>query len=368
MNGDKSVMLAAGGTGGHLFPAYALAECLNRRGIAVDLVTDTRGDRYGTGFPARKVYQVPSATAGSNPFKAAFAAIQLSRGIAAARKLMAEVNPGAVIGFGGYPTFPPLIAAHMRAIPTAVHEQNAILGRANKMLASRVSAIATSFAETKLVEGPLLAKAHNTGNPVRAVVLAAASKLYWRPEPGQPIRLLVFGGSQGARFFSDAMPPALALLPEATRARLQVTQQARPEDVLRVKQSYQASGVASDVAPFFADLPQRMADSHLVIGRAGASTIAELTVIGRPSILVPLPHSLDNDQLHNATRLAESGGAWCIPQADLSIERLAAEIETLLSRPAMLANAAAVAKSMGQPQAVEKLADLAVQLISGALN
>lgn len=369
MNRDKSVMLAAGGTGGHLFPAYALAEALGRRGIAVDLVTDTRGDRYGTGFPARKVYQVPSATAGSNPIKAAFAAIQLSRGISAARKLMGEVNPGAVIGFGGYPTFPPLIAAHMKGIPTAVHEQNAILGRANRMLASRVNVIATSFAETRLVEGPLVAKARVTGNPVRAVVIAAAaSRPYWRPEPGQPIRLLVFGGSQGARFFSDTVPPALALLPDPIRMRLQVTQQARPEDVLRVKQAYQASGIASDVQPFFADLPQRMADSHLVIGRAGASTIAELTVIGRPSILVPLPHSLDNDQLHNATQLAESGGAWCIPQGDLSIERLAAELEALMSRPAMLANAATAAKSIGEPNAVEKLADLAVQLINGTVT
>jgi len=367
MGGDKSVMLAAGGTGGHLYPAYALAEALAKRRIAVDLVTDTRGDRYGTGFPARKIYQVPSATAGSNPVKAAYAAIQLSRGVAAAHKMLGEVKPAAVIGFGGYPTFPPLLAAKLRGIPTAVHEQNAVLGRANRMLASRVNAIATSFTETKLIDGALVSKAHLTGNPVRAIVIDAARRNYWRPEPGQPVRLTVFGGSQGARFFSDTVPPALALLPPAQRIRLQVTQQARAEDVIRVKAAYAESAIACEVAPFFADLPARIAESHLVIGRAGASTIAELTVIGRPAILVPLPHSLDNDQLHNASRVAESGGAWCIQQSDLTAERLAAEIEMLLSRPAMLANAAAAAKALGQPQAVEKLADLAVALIEGRL-
>lgn len=367
MNGDGSVMLAAGGTGGHLFPAFALAETLGRRGIIVDLVTDTRGDRYGTGFPARKVYQVPAAT-GGNALKAAFAAIQMSRGVAAAHKLLGEVVPSVVIGFGGYPTFPPLVAAKLRGIPTAVHEQNAVLGRANRMLASRVDAIATSFATTKRIEGALLAKAHHTGNPVRAIVIAAAAHLYWRPEPGQPVHLLVFGGSQGARFFSDAVPPALALLPDGMRARLRLTQQARPEDITRVATAYRTSGIAADVAPFFPDLPERMARSHLVIGRAGASTIAELSVIGRPSILVPLPHSIDNDQLYNATRLAESGAAWCIEQADVSAARLAAEIETLISRPAMLANAAAAAKSEGRPQAVEALADLAVALMNGTLK
>ena len=364
MIGDGSVMLAAGGTGGHLFPAFALAETLAQRGIAVDLVTDTRASRYGTGFPARNVYQVPAGTGGS-AIKAAIAAVQLSRGVAIAHKMLGVVRPSVVIGFGGYPTFPPLLAAKLRAIPTAVHEQNAILGRANRMLASRVDAIATSFATTKLLDGPLLAKAHHTGNPVRAIVVAASARHYWRPEPGQPFNLLVFGGSQGARFFSESIPPALAMLPEAIRSHLRVTQQARPEDIPRVTSSYASSGIAANVAAFFPDLPDRMAQSHLVIGRAGASTIAELTIIGRPAILVPLPHSLDNDQLHNATKLAESGAAWCIEQGGASPERLATEIEALISRPAMLHNAAAAAKSLGQPDAVEKLADLTISLMKG---
>ncbi len=365
MNGQASVMLAAGGTGGHLFPAFALAEALGRRGIPVDLVTDTRGDRYGTGFPARNVYQVPSGT-GGNALKAALAAIQLSRGLAVAHKLLGEVRPSLVLGFGGYPTFPPLMAAKLRNIPTAIHEQNAILGRANRMLSSRVDAIATSFAATSGIEGPLLAKAHHTGNPVRSVVIEAAQRHYWRPEPSQPVNLLVFGGSQGARFFSDVVPVALSLLPPSMRDRLSVTQQAREEDLARVKAAYASKGIRAEVASFFKDLPFRMAGSHLVIGRAGASTVAELTVIGRPSILVPLPHSLDNDQLHNARRLAESGGAWCIEQKDLSADRLAAEVEMLIARPAMLANAATAAKAQGRPDAVERLADLAVALMAGA--
>lgn len=366
MSGQASVMLAAGGTGGHLFPAFALAEALGRRSIPVDLVTDTRGDRYGTGFPARNVYQVPSATGGT-ALKAAYAAIQLSRGIAAAHKVLGEVRPSVVLGFGGYPTFPPLLAARLRGIPTVVHEQNAVLGRANKMLASRVDAIATSFANTRYLDGPLLAKATHTGNPVRAIVLEAARRNhYWRPELSQPVHLLVFGGSQGARFFSETVPPALAALPQSMRDRLRVTQQARAEDIDAVTKAYAVSGIASDVAAFFQDLPNRIAGSHLVIGRAGASTIAELTVIGRPSILVPLPHSLDGDQLHNAQRLAESGGAWCIEQKDLSSDRLAAEIENLISRPGMLATAATAAKAQGRPDAVERLADLVVGLMAKA--
>jgi UDP-N-acetylglucosamine--N-acetylmuramyl-(pentapeptide) pyrophosphoryl-undecaprenol N-acetylglucosamine transferase len=366
MSGDASVMLAAGGTGGHLFPAFALAEALGRRGIAVDLVTDTRGDRYGTGFPARSVYQVPSATTGGkNPFGAAYAAVQLSRGVAAAHKMLGEVRPSAVIGFGGYPTFPPLLAAKLKGIPTAVHEQNAILGRANRMLSGRVNTIATSFAATHGLDGVLASKVRHTGNPVRSVVIQAAARHYWRPEPSQPVQLLVFGGSQGARYFSDTLPVALALVPEGVRARIRVTQQARQEDVARVQAAYQTSGIAAEVAPFFKDLPQRMAANHLVIARAGASTIAELTVIGRPSILVPLPHSLDNDQLHNARRLAESGAAWCIEQKDLTAERLAREIAMLIEHPAMLAGAASAAKSLGRPDAVERLADVVVELMAG---
>lgn len=359
-------MLAAGGTGGHLFPAFALAEELGRRGWAVDLVTDMRGDRYGTGFPARAVYQVPSATlASKSPAAIAKTGLTLARGVMAALKLMRQVRPDVVVGFGGYPTFPPLLAARQQGIPTMLHEQNAVLGRANKMLAGRVDRIATSFETTRFLDGPLTAKARFTGNPVRNVVIAAAVTPYPALEAAGPFHILVFGGSQGARYFSDAVPPALSLLPAGLKTRLNVVQQAREEDVDRVTAAYAEAGIAAEVAPFFKDLPRRMAASHLVVARAGASSVAELTVIGRPSILVPLPHSLDNDQLQNATRLAESGGAWCIEQKDLGPERLAGEIARLMQNGAVLSTAADCAKRQGRPDAVLLLAAL-VEELAGA--
>lgn len=358
-------MLAAGGTGGHLFPAFALAEELQRRGFAVDLVTDMRGDRYGTGFPARKVYQIPSATlAGKNPVAAAKTAVTLARGVKAALKVMNEARPGAIVGFGGYPSFPPLIAAGLKGIPSALHEQNAVLGRANRMLARRVTAIATSFKTVKLLEGAAAAKAVFTGNPVRDAVVQAAAVPYRGSGYGESFRLLVFGGSQGARYFSEVVPPALAMLPDQLKARLDVVQQCREEDLASVRGLYAQAGIRADLATFFRDLPERMAASHLVIGRAGASSVAELAVMGRPSILVPLPHALDNDQLNNARQLAESGAAWCIEQKDLSPERLAADLMHLMAEPGVLVAAAAAAKLQGKPDAVGQLANLVESLIA----
>ena len=363
-NETKSVLLAAGGTGGHLFPAQALAEELARRGITVDLATDMRGDRYGTGFPARTVYRLPSATLGSkSPVAAARTAMLLGRGLFAAYKILGRLKPGVVVGFGGYPTFAPIKAAQVRGIPTLLHEQNAVLGRANRMLAKGVSGIATSFAQTKYLSPDLATKAHLTGNPVRSAVTAAAQRAYRAPESGGRLALLVFGGSQGARFFSEAVPPALALLPAEMRNRLDVVQQARAEDAEAVKAAYAANGITAEVSHFFADLPERMANAQLVIARSGASTVAELTVIGRPSILVPLPHAIDNDQLQNAGRLAESGAAWCIEQKDLSSQRLAQDIARLLGDPGLLTGAADAAKQLGRPDAVGRLADLTEELI-----
>ncbi len=352
-------MLAAGGTGGHLFPAFALAEELKRRGIAVDLITDMRGDRYGTGFPARQVYQIPAATlAGRSPLAAARTGVILARGVKAALDIFGSVKPSAVVGFGGYPTFPPLIAARWKRIPSALHEQNAVLGRANRMLAKRVTAVATSFEVTKLLDGPLKAKVRFTGNPVRDAVIDWAARPYRPSAAGETFNLLVFGGSQGARYFSDAVPPALAALPAEFKARLNVTQQCREEDLQRTRDAYSQAGITCEVAPFFKALPEIMANAQLVIARAGASSVAELTVLGRPSILVPLPHALDNDQLQNATRLAESGGGWCIEQKDLDPERLSGEIARLMASPDALAGAAAAAKAQGRPDAVIRLADL----------
>jgi len=366
MSGDQSIMLAAGGTGGHLFPAFALAEELKRRGVAVDLMTDMRGDRYGAGFPARAIYQVPSATLASRaPGDIAHTTIALARGTKAAFAILKHVKPSAVIGFGGYPTLPPLFAACLRGIPTAVHEQNAVLGRANKLLATRVTAIATSFEKTKYLDGRLAEKAVLTGNPVRQAVIDAAARGYEAPTADGVVRILIFGGSQGARFFAESVPLALFALSDGVRQRLRVVQQAREEDVERVREAYVDAGISVEVAPFFTDLPARMAAAHLVIGRAGASTVAELTVIGRPSILVPLPHAIDNDQLNNARRLAESGGGWCIEQRNLSPERLADELEKLLRVPDTLAVAAKAAKTAGRADAVRRLADFVLALAAG---
>jgi len=359
-------MLAAGGTGGHLFPAFALAEELKRRDIVVDLMTDMRGDRYGGGFPARDVYQVPSATLASrSPGEIAKTMLALARGTKAAFGILGRVKPAAVIGFGGYPTYPPLVAARLRGIPTAIHEQNAVLGRANKLLARQVTAIATSFERTKFIDDKLTEKVVLTGNPVRQAVMDEAVRPYEAPTVDGVIRLLIFGGSQGARFFSDTVPLALFALPDDIRSRLRVVQQAREEDIERVSDAYSEANISAEIAPFFTDLPARMAAAHLVIGRAGASTVAELTVMGRPSILVPLPHALDNDQLNNARRLAESGGAWCIEQRNLSPERLADELERLLPVPDALAAAAQAAKTAGRPDAVRNLADFTLALAEG---
>lgn len=363
MKDGKTILLAAGGTGGHLFPAFALAEELGKRSYAVDLATDMRGDRYGTSFPARTVYRIRSATLrGKSPLAVAITGLALARGTWAARKILRDVKPAVVVGFGGYPTFPPLLAAKAAGVPAVLHEQNAVLGRANKMLAHHVQRIAISFPETKFLKAEWADKVRVVGNPVRALVLAAAAHDYPELRPDGPFRIVVFGGSQGARMLSDRVPEAVAGLPEALKARLHVIQQAREEDVQRVREAYERAGISAEIAHFFADLPDKISRAHLVVARSGASTVAELTVIGRPAILVPLPGSLDNDQLLNATQLAESGAAWCIEQKDFSIQRLSGELERLASAPETLNAAARAARRLARPQAVADLADVVEEL------
>ena len=359
----RLILLAAGGTGGHLFPAAALAQELARRGYDVELATDMRAEKYGVEFPAHAIHRIPSATLTSrNPVAVAVTFWRLGMGFLGARRLLQEIQPSAVIGFGGYPTLPPIIAASTLKIPTAIHEQNAIMGRANRLLARFVDKIALSFKATKLLRPDAEAKARVTGIPVRDAVLAYRNSAYSPPAPGQRLLLLVFGGSQGAHFFSEALPPALKLLPAEMRQHLTIVQQAREEDVNELREAYKKAGIAAHLAPFFRDLPERIAQTHLVIARAGASTVAELMAIGRPCLLVPLPHALDNDQLENATRLQEGGGGWCIRQSELSPERLAKELERLFSSPEVLAKAAEKAKAMAETRAVAKLGDLAEQL------
>ena len=360
---ERPILLAAGGTGGHLFPAAALAQELNRRGIAVELATDERAEKYGVEFPARAVHRIPSATlAGRSPLALARTFTRLGIGYFGALALLRRVNPRAVIGFGGYPTLPPIIAARTLGIPTAIHEQNAVMGRANRLLSRFADRIVVSFSPTKLLDEKSRAKARLTGTPVRDAVLAVRDVPYLPPEPAGRLLLLVFGGSQGAHFFSELMPAALSKLPQDVRTRLTLVQQAREEDLPALRAAFAESGIAAHLAAFFRDLPERVAVAHLVIARSGASTVAELMAIGRPALLVPLPHALDNDQLENATRLEQGGGGWCIRQGDLTPERLAAELERLFASPALLADAAAKAKAMGERGAVTKLADLAEEL------
>lgn len=359
----RVIMIAAGGTGGHLFPAFALSEELGRRGYIVDLVTDMRGDKYGTGFPVRNVHQVPSATLrGRNPWAAAQMAFTLLRGVLRSRALLREVKPSVVIGFGGYPTVPPLIAARLAGIPLAIHEQNAVMGRANRLLARFATTIGLTFQKTKYLTADGQEKARLVGTPVRDAVLTAAKIAYDEPAANGALRLLVFGGSQGAKVFSDVVPDALAGLPSKLKARLKLVQQVREEDLERVRPAYERAGIDAELGTFFSDLPKRMAASHLVVARAGASTVAELSVLGRPAILVPLPHALDNDQLENATRVQDVGGAWCIEQSGFTSERLCSEITRLAKFPEILTRAANSARSFGEPGAVVKLAELVEEL------
>lgn len=355
---SKTVLLTAGGSGGHLFPAQALADELIRRGWTVELATDERADRYGSDFPARKVHIIASETLrGRNPVALARTAVRLLRGTFEARKVIRALKPDVVAGFGGYPTFPPMFAARLTGTPSILHEANGVMGRANRLLAKGVTAIATSVPMDDLPRD-YTAKLVETGNPVRDAVLNASEVFYTPPDTYGPLRLLVFGGSQGARFFSDLLPPALEKLAPEIRARLNVVQQCRPEDMERVQAAYDALGVQAECAPFFQDMPQRMAQAQLVICRSGASSISELSMLGRPSILVPLPGALDQDQAVNARVVEKAGGAWPIRQADLDPDRLADELTRLMTTPQLLIDAAKKVRGLARPDAVKRLADL----------
>jgi len=355
----RLALLAAGGTGGHLFPAQALAEELKRRGWRVHLATDARGGRYRDSFPAEAVHVLPAATiAARNPVALAATAWTLMTGFCAAWALIGRIGPSVAVGFGGYPTVPPILAAWARRVATCVHEQNAIMGRANRLLKRFATAIALGFADTRPIARRDRKKVRHTGVPVRAAVVAAAAKPYRKPDPNGAFRLLVFGGSQGARIFADVVPAAVAGLSGPRRKRLQIVQQARAEDIERVSQAYANLGVKAEVAAFFADLPARIAAAHLVISRSGASTATEITVIGRPAILVPLPGAIDDDQLMNATALQRHKAAWLMPQSAFTSDRLAHELERLMGDPDELQKVAAAARSLGRPDAVARLADL----------
>jgi UDP-N-acetylglucosamine--N-acetylmuramyl-(pentapeptide) pyrophosphoryl-undecaprenol N-acetylglucosamine transferase len=363
----RPVVIAAGGTGGHLFPAEALAAELVARGERIALMTDARSAAYESpafGGAERFVLK-GSGLAGRGARAAARGALALTAGTLEARRILARLNAAAVVGFGGYPSVPPILAA--RTLPraarpvTALHEQNAVLGRANRLLAPGADLLALSAAETARV--PPSARVAVVGNPVRPALAALAGQPYVPPAEDGVIRLLVLGGSLGARIFADVVPGAVAALPDGLRGRLVVTQQTRAEDLPRVETAYREAGVPADLSPFFGDIATRLAVSHLVVARAGASTVAELGCAGRPSVLVPLPHAIDDHQTANARSLASIGAAWLMPQPAFTADALSRHLAAVLSNPPVLARAAAAAAKEARPDAARRLADLVQSLM-----
>ena len=359
----RHFVLAAGGTGGHMVPAAALAAELTRRGHRVALVSDARGVRFPGLFDGIQTHVIPAGRFQvGRPQGWAAAVRDMLRGRAMARELYRTFRPAAVVGFGGYPAFPALLAAFAEDIPTAVHEQNAVLGRVNRLVARRVDAIATSYAKTQRLAAAHDGKTRLVGNPVREAVLALRSRPFPLLEEDGIFRVLVTGGSQGASILSKVVPDGLAMLPVAFRRRLQVTHQARIEDIDAVRAKYAEHQIAADLATYLPDMPEQLAWAHVVIARAGASTIAELTAAGRPAILVPLPGATDDHQTANAREISGAGGARTIAQAEFTPVELAKQMQRLGLDPAALENAAARARSVGRPKAVADLADLVESL------
>ncbi|WP_210432628.1 undecaprenyldiphospho-muramoylpentapeptide beta-N-acetylglucosaminyltransferase [Iodidimonas gelatinilytica] len=358
------VMIAAGGTGGHMMPAYALSLELQDRGHITHLVTDKRGAAVPGPLADQPVHILDSGRMTGGLWVRARALARIVRNIRVARRLLREERPNAVIGFGGYPALPTLLAARSLKIPICLHEQNAVLGRVNRLMAPMAEAIGLSYPDTEKLSRGMRARTVLTGNPVRNEVAALAAKPYPALDEDHMLRLLVVGGSLGARVLSDVVPDALALLPPHLKNRLQVTQQCREEDLEKVRARYKDAGIAAELASFIADMPERLMWTHLAIARAGATTLAELMCGGRPSILVPLPIATDDHQTKNARHLADQGGGWLIPETDFTPQTLAKRLQRLALEPERLRVAARRAHQLGRPQAAETLADLVEEIAS----
>ncbi|WP_413877265.1 UDP-N-acetylglucosamine--N-acetylmuramyl-(pentapeptide) pyrophosphoryl-undecaprenol N-acetylglucosamine transferase [Albidovulum sp.] len=358
------LLIAAGGTGGHMFPAQALAEAMVAKGWRVTLSTDARGARYTGGFPEDvTVEQVASATFARGGIAAkALAPFRIAGGVAGAWLAMRRDRPAVVVGFGGYPSIPALGAAVMLKIPRMIHEQNGVLGRVNRIFAPRVQAIACGTWPTDLPDG---VEGHHTGNPVRAAVLERAGAPYI-PPGDYPMSLLVIGGSQGARILSDVVPAALALLPEALRANLRVAHQARPEDIERVTAAYAGAGLRAEVRPFFDDIPRRLSEAQLVVSRSGASSVADISVIGRPAILVPFAAAANDHQTANARGLVAAGGAILIPESRLDPATLSGHVAAILDQPGAAIGMAHAALAHGVPDATDRLVQMVEALAQNA--
>ncbi len=359
------IVLAAGGTGGHMFPAEALAGELVGRGMKVALVTDRRGQAFNSRLPGVALHRIRAGRPGTGLASRVLALCEIALGLLAARRILRALAPAAAVGFGGYPSVPTMMAASRLGVPTVIHEQNARLGRANRWLVPRMKRIATSFAQVDGLTGTTRERIVETGNPVRPAVAAERGVPYVAPTDG-PISLLIIGGSQGARILGTVVPAALALLPSGLKARLAVAQQARPEDLEAVKHTHETNGIHAEVASFFADVPARMRRAHLVISRSGASSVAELCVIGRPAILVPYRYAADDHQTANAEALAAVGAGWTMSEPNFTPETLAQRLVTLFAQPQSLAAAAAAAQRLGRPDAARRLADLVLETAGGA--
>ena len=357
----RPVVLAAGGTGGHMFPADSLARVLANRGVRVILITDGRGQAFSGELKDIPVYRVRSAAPVGGVVRKARAALDLFLGYGEARATLRALKPAVVVGFGGYPSVPTVFAATRLRLPVVLHEQNAVLGRANRLFAKRAAAIATAFPALQRLSGADPDRVVLTGNPVRKPIAALRSDGYAPPDAGAPVHILVTGGSQGARVFSDLVPAALTKLPEPMRARLRVSQQSRREVLDQTRRTLGAAGVQAEVLDFFTDMPARLGQAHLAICRAGASTVAELATSGRPAILIPYPHAMDDHQTANAQALQAAGGGWMLPQATLDAAGLARAIERVIDHPRLLADAAAAARTLAPDQAADRLADLVLR-------
>ncbi|MBT4935084.1 MAG: undecaprenyldiphospho-muramoylpentapeptide beta-N-acetylglucosaminyltransferase [Rhodospirillaceae bacterium] len=361
---EKLVVLAAGGTGGHVFPAEALATEMTGRGFKLSLITDRRGDAYGGALGSIETHRVRAGGIAGKSISALLrSGPELAFGTLQARFLLKKMRPRAVVGFGGYASVPTMLAATFGGCKTVIHEQNAVLGRANRLLASRVKRIATSFEGTRSVPDSAMAKVIQTGMPVRQTLTAVRGTAYPELNDSSEINILVLGGSQGANILSEVIPEAIGRLDADLRARLSITQQCRPEDLEAARANYRQLSIKAELESFFDDIPERLAATHLLISRAGASSVAEAMTVGRPAILVPYPHAVDDHQTFNAHALDDAGGGWLMAQETFTPEALAERLSSLLHTPRVLTRAAACARTAGRPDAVVRLADTICELI-----
>lgn len=364
-NTEKLILLSAGGTGGHMFPAAALAQDLRSRGFRVELVTDPRGKRFTESFGDIPITVIQAGTLGSGLLGKVSGVAGVAMGIIQSMQILGRLKPAVVVGFGGYPSFPAVYAAQRKKIPTIIHEQNAILGRANAALAPRADRIALSMSHIHGLDEADVPRATVTGNPIREEIAALYSKPYPTMQADGVLRILIMGGSLGAHVFSDVVPKAFAKLSAAHRARLEVVQQCRPDDLESVRAIYEQAGIKAELHNFISNVPQQLAQCHLVIARSGASTVAEVTTSGRPAIFVPYPHHEDQQQKINADTVADAGGAWVMTQSGFTEEAVLARVETFLQNPETLFRAAENARSMGRPDAARRLGNLVTAIASG---